>query len=117
GKGDGGDRGRALAHARLTVYAGEHELGGGTGIDGVADESGRFRHNPWPGRYITVTAYPPEGEPYLIRKKLFQWPKGSVKQKVEIKLPRGVLVKGKLTEAGSGKPGAGSAPRSSAWPT
>src|SRR5262249_22567819 len=35
------DTGKALAHARLTVYAGEHELGGGTGIDGVADESGR----------------------------------------------------------------------------
>ena len=32
---------------------------------------------------------------------------GLVKQEVKIALPRGVLVRGKVTEAGSGKPVAG----------
>jgi protocatechuate 3,4-dioxygenase beta subunit len=37
------------------------------------------------------------------------WPKGAVKHQVEIRIPRGVLVRGKVTEAGSGKPVAGAA--------
>jgi hypothetical protein len=54
---------------------------------------------------LVVTA--PEGEPYLSVAQRVQWPKGAVKQEIEIKLPRGVLVRGKVTEAGTSKPVAG----------
>src|SRR5262249_30200235 len=44
-----------------------------------------------------------EGEPYLSLKQRVNWPKAAVKQQIELKLTRGVLVRGKVTEAGSGK--------------
>src|SRR5262249_19633385 len=55
----------------------------------------------------TLEVCAPEGWPYLSVHHRVQWPKGSVKQEVKIALPRGVLVRGKVTEAGSGKPIAG----------
>ena len=50
-----------------------------------------------------------EGEPYLRIYHRILWPKGSVKQDIKITLPRGVLVRGKVTEAENGKPIAGAA--------
>jgi RNA polymerase sigma factor (sigma-70 family) len=102
-----GDSGKPVPGGRLTVYAGDFEGGGGTGIDGRADAQGRFRLNPWPGKYLTVTAYAPDGQPYLATQKILARPRAAVKQTVDIKLVRGVLVRGKVTEASSGKPVAG----------
>jgi RNA polymerase sigma factor (sigma-70 family) len=99
------DSGQPVAHARLTVYATDDDFGSGSlGMDGQADAQGRFRFNPYPGNRLTVTGYAPDGQPYLIKQQELKWPKGSVKQAVEVKLPRGVLVRGKVTEAPSGKP-------------
>src|SRR5436305_7985638 len=49
-------------------------------------------------------AYPPERQPYLIARGRIDWPKGALEQTLNIALPRGVLVHGKVTEVGSGKP-------------
>ncbi|HEV3258655.1 MAG TPA: sigma-70 family RNA polymerase sigma factor [Gemmataceae bacterium] len=99
-----GDSNKAVPNARLTVYAAASELDSWFGIDGRADANGRFRINPSPGNYFNVTAYAPDGQPYFTVRKLIKWPKAAVKHQVELKLPRGVLVRGKVTEAGSGKP-------------
>jgi hypothetical protein len=56
---------------------------------------------------FTLSGEPPEGLPYLRREKSFRWPPGAVRQEVTLALPRGVLVRGQVTEAGSGKPIAG----------
>src|SRR5262249_29632080 len=40
----------------------------------------------------------------LAVEKRFQWGPGKVKHRVELKLPRGTLVRGKVTEANSGRP-------------
>jgi RNA polymerase sigma factor (sigma-70 family) len=69
------------------------------------DEQGRFRANCPPGG-LTVFAYPPDGSPYLIRLKTVDWPKGKEKHEIEIGLPRGVIVRGKVTDD-SGKAVAG----------
>jgi RNA polymerase sigma factor (sigma-70 family) len=98
------DTGQPVPNARLTVYAAKDELGSFFGLDGRADAEGGFRINPSPGNFFHVTAYPPDGEPYLALRRTVHWPKAAVKQHVELKLPRGVLVRGKVTEAGSGKP-------------
>jgi protocatechuate 3,4-dioxygenase beta subunit len=98
------DTGRPAPNARLVVFARNEEEGGGTGVDGKADANGRFRINPFPGNYFEIKAYAPDGAPYLALRKLIQWPKATVKQQVEIQLPRGVLVRGKIIEAGSGAP-------------
>lgn len=101
------DSDKPAPNARLVVFASNEDWGGGTGVDGHADANGRFRINPFPGSYLDISAYAQDGAPYLALRKLIQLPKAKLKQEVEIKLPRGVLVRGKITEAGSGIPVAG----------
>jgi protocatechuate 3,4-dioxygenase beta subunit len=87
------DTGKPAANARVLDVA--------TGADG------RFRL-PLPGREVVgLAVFAPEGTPYLGVTHRVQWPQGAVKHEVEIRLPRGVLVRGKVTEAGTGKPVAG----------
>jgi RNA polymerase sigma factor (sigma-70 family) len=105
------DTGEPIANAHVTVYASDRDdffLGaGGVGIDGNADVQGRFRLNPFAGKAFTVTAYAPEKTPYLTVMKGFKWPKGAVRHQIDVKLPRGVVIRGKVAEADSGKPVAG----------
>jgi RNA polymerase sigma factor (sigma-70 family) len=98
------DTGKPVPNARLTVYASDQEGGGGFGIGAQADEKGRFHVNPAPGSYFQVNAYAPDGEPYMTLSKSVKWPRAVVKQEVQLALPRGVLVRGKITEGQSGKP-------------
>jgi RNA polymerase sigma factor (sigma-70 family) len=73
-----------------------------------ADANGRFRMNPIIGDKYTIGAFPTGGEPYLIRQDELSWAKGAVNANHDIKLPRGVLIRGKVTERGTGRPIAGS---------
>ncbi len=98
------DTGKPIPHALLTVYSSERELGSYGGLGGKADAQGRFRINPHPGKWFTISAHAPSGEPYLAVEKRFKWDSGKVKVQMDLKLPRGVLIRGKVTEAGSGKP-------------
>jgi protocatechuate 3,4-dioxygenase beta subunit len=90
------------------VYADTGKPAAGASVSGKpTDKDGRFLLR-FAGRdAVTLEVYAPEGEPYLSIHHRVQWPKGAVKETVEVKLPRGVLVRGKVTEAGSGKPVAG----------
>jgi RNA polymerase sigma factor (sigma-70 family) len=97
------DTGKPVPGARLTIYAGKSELDSMFGHDDRADEKGRFRINPSPGNYFHLSAYAPDGEPYLTVQKRLTWPKAAVKQQVDLALPRGVLVRGRVTEEGTGK--------------
>jgi RNA polymerase sigma factor (sigma-70 family) len=105
------DTGKPVAHAHLEVgsYSKSEEgytTGGGT-VDGRSDAQGRFRISMVPGSTGYVIAYPPDGQPYLVNSTGFEWTKGTVKKEVEVKVPRGVLLHGKVAEAPSGKPVAG----------
>ena len=55
----------------------------------------------------SVSASAPDGQPYLSVAKLFDWPKGAVEHSMDLALPRGVVIHGKVTEEGSGRPVAG----------
>jgi RNA polymerase sigma factor (sigma-70 family) len=101
------DTGKPVPNARLLfanpiVYA-------------KADEQGRFKvglfgphdYGNGPARDIGVQAFPHPGEPYVNAFVGTDFPRGVVHRQVEVKLPRGVLLRGKVTEAGSGKPVAG----------
>jgi hypothetical protein len=72
-------------------------------IVGKTDAQGRFRLNPYPGETINVEVGSPKGKPYLGVRRRLRWPKGAVRQQLDIKLPRGVVVRGKITENPSGK--------------
>ena len=71
------------------------------------DSQGRFRANLATTDQLIVTVYPPEGQPYLMKSQLFNWPKGAVEQSLDLGLSRGVMIRGQVTEAGSGAPVSG----------
>ena len=95
------DTGKPVPHAPLIVSA---RGGGQRGTRPTyfqTDADGRFRANPSPGDEFTVSAAPPAGQPYLGASKSFEWPKGAIEHSLDLSLPRGVLIRGKVTEEGS----------------
>ncbi len=73
-----------------------------------ADEKGHFKMNPIAGASYTLGAFPTSGEPYLVPQEEFAIPRGAIKATHDIKMPRGVLIAGKVVEEGTGRPLAGS---------
>jgi RNA polymerase sigma factor (sigma-70 family) len=71
--------------------------------DATTDAEGRFSVNAYPGDSYTVEVHPPREALCLPTFKTADWPKGAVKQEVDLKLPAGVVVRGKVAEAGTGK--------------
>src|SRR5262249_6623540 len=95
------DTGKPVPHAPLIV------MSRGLETDFEADADGRFRINPVSGSAYFVHAYPPAGEPYLTMSQRLDWPKGGIEQSLDLALPRGVSIHGRVTEESSGKPIAG----------
>jgi RNA polymerase sigma factor (sigma-70 family) len=93
-------------------------LDGGAPARGRTDEKGHYRvrlagggRDGFPSE---VRATPPEGQPYLpyLRGRApLEWPKGAVKHRIDLALARGVLVRGTVTDAVTGKPIAGAEAR------
>jgi protocatechuate 3,4-dioxygenase beta subunit len=97
------DTGQPVPHAPLQVTADQGRV---TLFDeSETDADGRTRINSYPTeRGYEIMAFPPEGQPYLVASGGAGWPKGALEQTVNIALPRGVPVQGKVIEEGSGKP-------------
>ena len=88
------DTGQPAPHARLTIWASQQEpIGSMISVAGIADDQGRYRISPKPGIRFGVTAYPPEGVPYLARQtpldKAIRWQVGDTSRQVNLSLPRG----------------------------
>ncbi len=99
------DTGEAAPHARLTIWSSLRKGGGMLSVAGQADENGRYKINPRQGTYFGVNAYPPDHTPYLVRQMRFiPWDNGARAKVVDVTLPRGVLVKGKVLDQGSEAP-------------
>jgi protocatechuate 3,4-dioxygenase beta subunit len=97
------DTGRPVPHAPLQVLAAQARS---ARIDEAeTDDDGRARVNSFPTeRGYGFRAYPPEGQPYLMANGNVNWLKGALEQTLNIALPRGVPIRGRVTEEGSGKP-------------
>jgi RNA polymerase sigma factor (sigma-70 family) len=103
------DTGKPVPHARLTLH--------NPIIEASTDAEGRFTvplYSPRDGdalaflpRDVHLSVYAPPGEPYVGAGCDVDFPRGVVKRQVELVLPRAALVRGRVTEAGSGKPVAG----------
>ena len=105
------DTGKPVTGADLDVsFYQRNEQGrlvGGGMVDGRTDERGRYRVRFPSATTLGVNVRAPGGAPYLGIWKSVEWPKGAVRQEIDIRLPRGQLVRGKITEASGGKPVAG----------
>lgn len=93
-----GDTGKPAPHARLTIYSSQQNSPSMYGLAGMADDEGRFRINPFPGAQFRITAYPPDGTPYLIRQlpEIDRTEAGT--QQKDVTFRRGVLVRGRVVE-------------------
>jgi protocatechuate 3,4-dioxygenase beta subunit len=100
------DTGQPVPHAVVDISA-QRDNGSAWAGDFETDDQGRFRANPGAADRFFVTVFSPEREPYLSVEKRLEWPKGAIEHSVDMALPRGVLVRGKVVEEGSGKPIAG----------
>ena len=98
------DTGLPVPHAIVTVGSSINRFWSGSGYRFLSDDQGRFTANVAPGQYYSMRAYPPEGQPYLIPEHRFEWDKGGVKRAMDIVLPRGVLIRGKVIDKVSGRP-------------
>ncbi|WP_425398743.1 M56 family metallopeptidase [Aeoliella sp.] len=102
------DTGEPAPHARVTIWASQQELGSMITVAGEADDKGRYSISPNPGIRFGISAYPPPGVPYLVRKTPFEdaihWRDGDTKRQVDLSLTRGVLVRGSVTNSETGEP-------------
>jgi beta-lactamase regulating signal transducer with metallopeptidase domain len=104
------DTRQVAAGARLVVYTGQqvYSLVPADRVTGQTDTRGRFRIVPGVGNYYIFVVYPPAGQPYFLQSRLLRVTQGGVaKKKVDFALPRGVLVRGTVTDQATGKPVAG----------
>jgi RNA polymerase sigma factor (sigma-70 family) len=81
------------------------------GVRGRTDAEGRFRLNAAQGplraagestggEVGTLIALAPEREPYVHIQRDFRWPRGEIHYSIDVALPRGVLVRGRVAEVG-----------------
>ena len=92
------DTGKPIAHAIVATMANIVET----------DRDGRFRAKAESSDRHVVQVLAPEGQPYLnVRTAEFAWPKGSLEHRIDLTLPRGIVIRGTVTEEGSGQPIAG----------
>jgi RNA polymerase sigma factor (sigma-70 family) len=94
------DTGKPVANAEVTVQQTHVRT----------DQDGRYRFTSWEDNQgpILVRVQSPAGSPYLHMARYITKLKGPARQATEdFRLPRGVPVRGKLIEAGTGKPVAG----------
>ena len=99
------DTGRSLAGAYVAaVREGFDSSPLTSAVDGRTNADGRFRLRPFPGSQHSLRVSPPAGSPYLLHTKRLRWPRGAARLEVSLALKRGVLVRGRVTEEGSGRP-------------
>jgi hypothetical protein len=101
------DTGKPVPKATINIAAGGAGQRGFRATRFQTDEDGRFRANPSRGDRFFVSATPPAGQRYLAASKTVDWPGGAVEQRVDFALARGVIIRGKVTEAVSKVPVAG----------
>jgi RNA polymerase sigma factor (sigma-70 family) len=97
--------GATLPAARLRVLvfdAARQPLG--SALDARADAAGAFRIHLPSGDSYRIEAIAPDGAPYAGIARELRWPADTTRQELELRLPRGVLVRGLVRDADSGQP-------------
>ncbi len=101
------DTHQPVAKALVQIGASFDPFGCIMNMGGETVADGRFRLNPYSGKIFYVKVCPPAGEPYLTYEKEIKLADSQQPPQVEIALPRGVLLRGKISEKTTGEPVAG----------
>jgi hypothetical protein len=103
-----GESGPAATGAKFLVisHCKPDEDPQGIRIGGRTDAEGRFRVNVPRCESHEVLVYPPDGSPFAFRRVVTSATHG-MSQQIDVILPRGVLVKGRVVESPSGRAVAG----------
>jgi hypothetical protein len=102
------DTGKPVPHAAVSVWA--YRGGPAFPSDYETDADGNFRANPFSTDRYAVAAAAPNGEPYLRGGTgIFEWTKGTLERRVDLVLKRGLTLRGRVVEEGSGRPVEGAA--------
>ena len=107
--------GRVLAQDTLLPIADAHVVAETTTLEHnygcvVAtrtDRDGRYRLVPFRGNRMGLRVYPPDDVPYLVPHVQFPWAGDAPLVQKDIFVPRGIIVRGTVREAESGRPVAG----------
>ena len=121
------DSGKPAPHAVVDISIQGDDGSSFWAGDFITDADGRFRANPGSAHRYLLSSFPPEREPYLNVGKNLDWPRGAIEHSLDLVLPRGILVRGRVIEDVSGKPIVGARigylsnpdrdPQSGAWNT
>ena len=100
------DSGEPIAGATIRSYKlADIDLGNNALIGTAADAQGRFRITGMPlGTGNEVVILPPEGQPFLASWQRLPALGVSEPLRVDLKLKRGILAQGRLTDAVTGRP-------------
>lgn len=102
------DTGKPAAGVKVGVWASQQEFGSMVSVDGKTDEHGKYRITPQSGIRFGVTAFPAKGEPYLAKTiDNISWGAGLKSKTVDVALPRGVLIRGRVLDVATKAPIAG----------
>lgn len=99
------ETGQPVPHALVAAFS---------DLPSETDSEGRFRvAASRVGRLnqFLIRAASLDGGPYLVADKEGEWPRGALEQSVDLALTRGVVVRGKVVEEGTGRPVAGAVVR------
>ncbi len=102
------DTGEPAPHAKVSIWASQQRFGSMSSVHGETDDQGRYRINPNSGIRFGIHAFGPAHTPYLNyqtpREQAIDWQSGERIRKVDVTLPRGVIVRGTIVDANSGEP-------------
>jgi protocatechuate 3,4-dioxygenase beta subunit len=99
--------GGPAAGVRLVVISGDDPFGMGyQKVEGHTDGRGLFSLNVFPGESLRIVVRPQDGSAYLGLSKVVSWAQVA-RPGINLSLRRGTVVRGKVTEAPSGRPAAG----------
>ncbi len=99
------DTGTPVAQARMVAW-GHSEFT--AYVHGQTNAEGRYQLNISPEKGFGVTVFAPDGQPYLgLFRPWHEWPRGKFSHSYDLALPRGISVRGRITEEITRKPVAG----------
>ncbi len=99
-----GDTGEPLGNTIVKVGSGDNSYNAFATSIFRTDDDGRYIANIRAGTYVEVQVYPPLGSPYLITARKLKGDPNVVRRQINVEVPRGVLIKGKISERGSDRP-------------